>query len=158
MTLTTAHRTLQAAIDQYPKLIALIFSLNVNTNDLEVSHSRFQTALSPLFDTLINDRIDAGKITPPTQLRFIWFPAQSALDNLLLLNQNSIWQTNKDGELSAAIDSIIYCLNQAAAKIPCVTLVRPSYIQLDRSDQEGFPHAFTLLKQRISYMAKVNQK
>lgn len=158
MDFTTAQRILQSAIDQYPRLVALTFALNIQTRDSEMLQSRFQAEFSPLLDTLINDRIESGKITAPTQLRFIWLHTQPALHGLLLLNQNSIWQTNKDGELSAAIAPIIYCLNQAAAKMPCVTLARPSYIQLDRSDQEGFPHAFTLLKQRISYMAKVNQR
>ncbi|MEC5375483.1 hypothetical protein [Pseudocitrobacter sp. MW920760] len=152
MDFTTAQRTLQSAIDQYPRLVALTFALNIQTRDSEMLQSRFQAEFSPLLDTLINDRIEAGKITPPTQLRFIRLHTQPALHGLLLLNQNSIWQTYKDGEISAAIAPIICCLSQAgelATKIQCVTLSSPSYIQLDRNDQEDFHHVYTLLKQRI---------
>lgn len=91
MDLTTSQRTLQAAIDQYPKLIALSFALNFETRDSEMLQPQFQAAFAPLFEALINERVEAGETIPPTQLRFIWFPVKSVLHCVLLLNQNTIW-------------------------------------------------------------------
>lgn len=153
MDFASAQRTLQSAIDQYPKLVALNFNLSSDTDELEASHSRFQTALRPLFEALINDRIDAGKTTPPTQLRYLWLPVQPVLNGVLLINQNSIWQTSKDGELSDAINTVFHCLYQAgktATGNECVRQLDTSYLQLDRTDTESFQHSYRLLQQLIS--------
>lgn len=155
MDFTTAQRTLQSAIDQYPRLVALTFALNIQTRDSEMLQSRFQAEFRPLLDTLINDRIQAGKITPPTQLRYLWLPVQLALNGVLLINQNSIWQTKKDGELSEAINTVFHCLYQAgktATRNEYVRQLNTSYLQLDRTDPESFQHSYSLLQQRISHL------
>lgn len=155
MDFTTAQRTLQSAIDQYPRLIALNFSLSSDTDALEASHSRFQAAFRPLLEAFIDERIDAGKTAPPTQLRYIWLPPQSTLHGVLLLNQNSIWQTGKDGELSDAINTVFHCLYQAgktAAGNGCVRQLNSCYLQLNRTDTESFQHSYSLLQQRISHL------
>lgn len=153
MDFTTAQRTLQAAIDQYPRLIALNFSLSSDANELEASHSRFQAVFRPLLEAFIIERIDAGKTAPPTQLRYIWLTTQSTLHGVLLLNQNSIWQTGKDGELSDTISSIVYLLSQVWKLITVNQSVKwpvSSYLQLDRTDTESFQHSYRLLQQLIS--------
>lgn len=153
----TALRTLQAAIDQYPRLVALTFALNIQTRDSEMLQSRFQAAFRPLFDTLINDRIEAGKTTPPTQLRFIWFLVKSVPHGVLLLNQSSIWQTGKDGELSDAVNSMLSCLHKAGEVVTgneCVEVSDPSYLQMDRTDAESFRYRHSLLEQSISRLIR----
>ncbi|HEP1898085.1 TPA: inovirus-type Gp2 protein [Kluyvera cryocrescens] len=153
MDLKTAQRTLQAAIDQYPRLIALNFSLSSDSNDLETSHSRFQAVFRPLLEAFINERIDAGKTAPPTQLRYIWLPTQSTLHGVLLLNQNSIWQTGKDGELSDTISSIIHLLSQVWKPTTVNHSVKwpvSSYLQLDRTNSELFNCSYRLLWQYVS--------
>lgn len=152
MAFTTAQRTLQAAIDQYPRLIALSFELYGVTNDSRCFQIGFQSSFELLFDAFINDRIHEGKIVPPTQLRYLWFPTPTALHALVLLNQNSIWQP-RDGELSDAIDAVIHCLNRAGQQVsgrPCVKWLEPPYVPLDRTQAGSFQKNSTVLLQHIS--------
>lgn len=152
MDLNTAQRTLQAAIDQYPQLIALSFELYGDNNYPQMLSSIFQATFEPLFDAFIDDRIYEGKIVPPTQLRYLWFPTPTALHSLVLLNQNSIWQP-RDGELSDAIDAVIHCLNRAGQQVsgrPCVEWLEPPYVSLDRTEAGSFQKNSTVLLQHIA--------
>ncbi|TBL65010.1 hypothetical protein [Hafnia alvei] len=152
MDLKTAQRILQAAIDQYPRLIALSFELYGDNNDPQMLSSRFQAAFEPLFDAFIDDRIYEGKLVPPTQLRYLWFPTPTALHALVLLNQNSIWQP-RDGELSDAIDAVIHCLNRAGQQVsgrPGIKWQEPPYKSLDRTQAGCFQKNSTVLLQHIA--------
>lgn len=152
MDLKTAQRTLQVAIDQYPRLIALSFELYGVTNDSRCFQIGFQSSFELLFDAFINDRIHEGKIVPPTQLRYLWFPTPTALHSLVLLNQNSIWQP-RDGELSGAIDAVIHCLNRAGQQVSgrsCIKWQEPPYLSLDRTQTRCFQKNSTVLLQHIS--------
>ncbi|SCM52426.1 hypothetical protein [Hafnia alvei] len=152
MDLKTTQRILQAAIDQYPRLIALSFELYGDSNDPQMFLSRFQAAFEPLFDGLIDDRIYEGKLAPPTQLRYLWFPTPTALHALVLLNQNSIWQP-RDGELCDAIAAVIHCLNRAGQQVsgrPCIKWQEPPYLPLDRTQAGSFQKNYTVLLQHIS--------
>ncbi|HGY4720966.1 TPA: hypothetical protein ACNV1G_002149 [Citrobacter amalonaticus] len=90
MDLKTAQRIIQTAIDQYPRLIALSFELYGMAYDPQYIQTGFQSAFEPLFQTFTDDRTHEGKLVPPTQLRYLWFPAAASLHALVLLNQNSI--------------------------------------------------------------------
>jgi len=152
MDLKTAQRILQAAIDQYPRLIALSFEFYADSKDPQMLSSRFQAAFEPLFDAFIDDRIYEGKNVPPTQLRYLWFPTPTALHALVLFNQNSIWQP-RDGELSSAIDAIIHGLNRAGQQVsgrPCVKWQEPPYFLLERTQPGSFQKNSTALLQHIS--------
>jgi hypothetical protein len=152
MDLNTAQRTLQAAIDQYPQLIALSFELYGDNNYPQMLSSIFQATFEPLFDAFIDDRIYEGKIVPPTQLRYLWFPTPTALHALVLFNQNSIWQP-RDGELSSAIDAIIHGLSRAGQQVsgrPCVKWQEPPYLPLDRTQAGSFQKNHTVLLQHIA--------
>lgn len=152
MDLKTAQRTLQAAIDQYPKLIALSFELYGVANAPQNVQAGFQAAFEPLFDAFIDDRIYEGKLVPPTQLRYLWFPTPTALHALVLLNQNSIWQP-RDGELSDAIDAVIHCLNLTGQQVsgrPSVKWQELPYLPLDRTQAGSFLKNYTVLLQHIA--------
>lgn len=152
MDLQTAPRTLQAAIDQYPQLIALSFELYGVANDPQCFQAGFQAAFRLLFDEFINDRIHEDKIVPPTQLRYLWFPTPTALHALVLLNQNSIWQP-RDGELSDAVNAVIRVLNRAGQQVsgrPCIKWQEPPYLPLDRTQAGSFQKNYTVLLQHIS--------
>lgn len=152
MDLKTAQRTLQAAIDQYPQLIALSFELYGDSEGPQMLSSIFQAAFETLFDAFINDRIYEGKVVPPTQLRYLWFPMPTALHALVLLNQNSIWQP-RDGELSDAIDAVIHCLNRAGTQVSgktCIKWQEPPYLPLDRTQAGSFQKNATVLLQHIA--------
>lgn len=152
MDLNTAQRIIQAAIDQYPQLIALSLELYGVANNPQCFQTGFQAAFRPLFDGFIDDRIYEGKLAPPTQLRYLWFPTPTALHVLVLLNQNSIWQS-RDGELSDAIDAVIHCLNRAGQQVsgrPCVKWLEPPYVPLDRTQAGSFQKNSTVLLQHIT--------
>lgn len=152
MDLKTTQRILQAAIDQYPRLIALSFELYGDSKDPQMLSSRFQAAFEPLFDAFIDDRIYEGKLVPPTQLRYLWFPTPTALHSLVLLNQNSIWQP-RDGELCDAVNAVIHCLNRVGQQVsgrPSVKWQEPPYLPLDRTQAGSFQKNYTVLLQHIS--------
>ena len=152
MDLKTAQRILQAAIDQYPRLIALSFELYGMANDPQCFQTGFQAAFRPLFDAFIDDRIYEGKTVPPTQLRYLWFPTPTALHSLVLLYQNSIWQP-RDGELCDAVNAVIHCLNRAGQQVsgrPSVKWQEPPYLPLDRTQAGSFQKNSTVLLQHIA--------
>lgn len=65
------------------------------------------------------------------QHEYLWPPVQPVLNGVLLINQNSIWQTNKNGELSDSINTVFHCLYQAgktATGNECVRQLDTSYL------------------------------
>lgn len=114
--------------------------------------SIFQATFEPLFDAFIDDRIYEGKLVPPTQLRYLWFPTPTALHALVLLNQNNIWQP-RDGELCDAVNAVIYCLNRAGQQVsgrPCIKWQAPPFLPLDRTQAGCFQKNSTVLLQHIA--------
>lgn len=115
-------RTLQAAIDHYPRLIALRVTLRLpdpSTEPLDALITRFHAALLQLINVFIDSRQSAGKAAPPTQISLLWGAGadtglpDGAIPILLLLNQDTFYSFRHDPSLQTQIDAANALISKA---------------------------------------------
>lgn len=94
------RRLLQAAVDHYPRLLAVEFSLQfplpVIRTDLENIIPVLLSAIASLTGEYADQRQAAGKPAPPTLLRAIWGHQDRGIQMLLMLNRDTFYHPRRD--------------------------------------------------------------
>ncbi|MDQ9127405.1 inovirus-type Gp2 protein [Serratia fonticola] len=159
-------RTLQAAIDHYPRLIALRVTLrllNSSTQPLDTLIARFHTTLRQCINVFIDSRQSAGKPTPPTQISLLWgVEGDGVVPILLLLNQDTFYSARHDPSLQIQIDAANALISKAwsSATDPSnewvqTLLPETIYIQVARGEPDTYPSQYAALSNNAMQLSSV---
>lgn len=161
-------RTLQAAIDHYPRLIALRVTLrlpNSSTEPLDALITRFHAALLQRINTFIDSRQSAGKPAPLTQISLLWGvegDSDSVIPILLLLNQDTFYSVRHDPSLQTQIDAANALISKAwsSAIDPSnewvqALLSETIYIQVARGEPDTYPSQYAALSNNAMQLSSV---
>lgn len=160
-------RTLQDAIDRYPRLIALRATLRLpdpSTLSLEVLITRFQAVLLEKINAFIDSRQSEGKPAPPTKIRLLWGVEYGEhIPILLLLNQDTFYNVRHDPSLPSQIDTINTLISQAWSSVidPPNELVKfllsetLNCIQVARGDVEMYPSQYAALSNNALQLSSI---
>ncbi|WP_411753607.1 inovirus-type Gp2 protein [Serratia sp. (in: enterobacteria)] len=160
--------TLQAAIDHYPRLIALRVTLRLpdpSTQPLNTLITRFHAALLQLINVFIDSRQSAGKTAPPTQISLLWGvegDSDSVIPILLLLNQDTFYSVRHDPSLQTQIDTMNVLISKAwsSATDPSnewvqTLLPETIYIQVARGEPDTYPSQYAALSNKAMQLSSV---
>lgn len=166
-------RALKAAIDRYPRLLALRFTLRLpdgsSTQPLDALITWFHAVLRQCINVSIDSRQSAGKPAPLTQISLLWGAVadtglpDEAVPMLLLLNQDTFYSVRHDAALQEQIDIVNALINQAWSSVvdPSNELERlPTAepfgcIQVARGDVEQYPSQYAALSNSVKSLASV---
>ncbi|OKP23808.1 YagK/YfjJ domain-containing protein [Serratia fonticola] len=164
-------RTLQAAIDHYPRLIALRVTLRLphsSTQALDALITRFHAALLQRINTFIDSRQSAGKPAPPTQISLLWGVGadtglpDSVIPILLLLNQDTFYSVRHDPSLHTQIDTMNVLISKAwsSGTDPSnewvqTLLPETIYIQVARGEHDTYPSQYAVLSNNAMQLSSV---
>ncbi|WP_422528341.1 YagK/YfjJ domain-containing protein [Serratia fonticola] len=159
-------RTLQAAIDHYPRLMALRATLrlpNSSTQPLDALIARFHADLSQYINAFIDSRQSAGKPAPPTQISLLWgAEGDSVFPILLMLNQDTFYSARHDPSLQTQIDTVNVLISKAWPSAPnpsneWVQALLPEtiYIQVARGEPDTYPSQYAALSNNAMQLSSV---
>ncbi|KEY57321.1 inovirus-type Gp2 protein [Serratia sp. DD3] len=158
-------RTLQAAINHYPRLIALRVTLRllaVSTQPLDALITRFQAVLLQLLNVFIDSRQSAGKPAPPTQISLLWGIEGDSVIPILLLNQDTFYSVRHDPSLQTQIDAVNALISKAwssvieqSDELPQVLLSEALCIQVARGDVEQYASQYAALSNSVTSLSSV---
>ncbi len=159
-------RTLQAAIDHYPRLIALRTTIrlpNSSTQPLDTLITRFHAALLQRINTFIDSRQSAGKPAQPTQISLLWgVEGDGVVPILLLLNQDTLYSARHDPSLQIQIDAANALISKAwsSATDPSnewvqTLLPETIYIQVARGEPDIYPSQYAALSNNAMQLSSV---
>ncbi|HGM5488927.1 TPA: inovirus-type Gp2 protein [Serratia fonticola] len=163
-------RTLQAAIDHYPRLIALRVTLRLpdpSTEPLDALITRFHAALLQRINTFIDSR-QSAKPAPPTQISLLWGAGadtglpDGAIPILLLLNQDTFYSVRHDPSLQTQIDTVNVLISKAWSSAPDPSnewgqalLPETIYIQVARGEPDTYLSQYAALSNSAMQLSSV---
>ncbi|KFK91677.1 MULTISPECIES: inovirus-type Gp2 protein [unclassified Serratia (in: enterobacteria)] len=159
-------RTLQTAIDQYPRLLALRVLLrlpDIANQPIDTLITLFHAALRQHINAFIDIRQSAGKPAPPTQLSLLWGVEQRRdLPMLLLLNQDTVYSVRHDAAFQIQIDAVNALIRQAWSSVigqpnewAHVLLSETLCMQVARGDVEQYASQYAALSNSVKSLASV---
>ncbi|WP_422529309.1 hypothetical protein [Serratia fonticola] len=159
-------RTLQAAIDHYPRPIALRVTLSLpdpSTQPLDALITRFHAALLQRINTFIDSRQSAGKPAPLTQISLLWdVEGIGVVPILLLLNQDTFYSVRHAPSLQTQIDAANALISKAwsSATDPSnewvqTLLPETIYIQVARGEPDTYPSQYAALSNNAMQLSSV---
>ncbi|MEN3752101.1 inovirus-type Gp2 protein [Mangrovibacter sp. SLW1] len=151
-------RQLQQAVDHYPRLAALSFSLHGAGGNTVLKPSvmlRFHTAVHRSFGEYVTERRVTGRPSQPTLLRWLWedrpvLPCRM----LLLFNRNAVFHLRDGASPGEALQPVTARLKTAWADASDGgTLSEPVILYVDRTRPDAAEHALTRLREMTGMIA-----
>ncbi|MGR7121433.1 hypothetical protein ACU62C_19150 [Klebsiella aerogenes] len=156
------RRLLQAAVDHYPRLLAVEFSLQfplpVIRTDLENIIPVLLSAIASLTGEYADQRQAAGKSAPPTLLRAIWGYQGRGIQMLLMLNRDTFYHPRWDKfSTEEDIRSLLFrACDEVSPQLDNATLIFPTEpcVQICRQPGEQFTLQFAELNDRAKNISR----
>ncbi|WP_337262763.1 MULTISPECIES: YagK/YfjJ domain-containing protein [unclassified Serratia (in: enterobacteria)] len=159
-------RTLQAAIDRYPRLLALRVTLHLPDTaiqPLDVLITRFHAALRQHINAFIDIRQSEGKPAPPTQIGLLWgVERHGGIPMLLLVNQDTVYSVRHDAAFQIQIDAVNALIDQVWSSVidpvnelAFVLSSEAFCMQVDRGDVEQYASQYAALSNSMKSLASV---
>lgn len=157
------RRLLQAAVDHYPRLLAVEFSLQfplpVIRTDLENIIPVLLSAIASLTEVYADQRQAAGKSAPPTLLRAIWGYQGRGIQMLLMLNRDTFYHPRRDKLFPEdVIRSMLFrACDDVSPQLDNATLIFPTepLMQICRQPGDKFALQFAELHDRANNFSSV---